>query len=260
MSDTVDLPRVLVVGRISFRSAFQGLRTGALAALSAISAVVVLALVLGGAGAAKSESAAQSLFLLLTLRVVIGLVVLIIAVAAFRSDIEQDTLTYLSSRSVTRAEIVFGKYLGAVGASLVFLVPAGIAPLVVAGLAGAPPPPTSVTAAILAIVLLATLAYAAFFLFLGLVTRNALLLGLIFLFLWEELVLLLPGDFPKLSLIYYFQSFANGEVATGQLAGSLTSVSPAADALAALVVMAFFVGLTALVFRSVETAPQRASA
>jgi len=260
VSDTVDLPRVLVVARISWRSAFQGLRTWALGALSAISALVVLALVLDGASASNCENAAQSLFLLLTVRVVVGLVVLIVAVAQFRTDIEQDTLSHLSSRSVTRTEIALGKYLGSVGASLVFLVPAGIAPLLIAGFAGAPAPPTSVTAAILAIVLLATLAYAAFFLFLGLVTRNALLLGLIFLFLWEELVLLLPGDFPKLSLLYYLQSFANGEVTSGPFSGSLTGVSPALDAVAALVVMAFFVALTALLFRNVETAPQRTSA
>jgi ABC-2 type transport system permease protein len=256
----VDLPRVLTVAHLSFRSAFQGLRTWALGALAAISALVVLALVLAAKDVTTTENAAQTLFLTLTVRVVIGLVVLVIAAAQFRSDIEQDTLTYLSSRSVTRPEIVLGKYLGAVGASLVFLLPAGIAPLLIAGLGGAPPPPTAVAGSILAIVLLATFAYSAFFLFLGLVTRNALLLGLIFLFLWEELVLLLPGDFPKLSLLYYFQSFANGEVSSGPFSGSLTSVSPGADVLAPLIVAVFFVVLTAMLFRNVETAPQRTSA
>jgi hypothetical protein len=54
-----------------------------------------------------------------------------------------------------------------------------------------------------AVVVLACLAYGAFFQLLGLASRSALLVGLIYGFLWEELLLLLPGQFPKLTVLYY---------------------------------------------------------
>jgi ABC-2 type transport system permease protein len=255
-----DAPRILTVAHLTFRSAFQGLRTVALGLLAAFPAVVVAAIAVLGQSASTTENTAQGLFLSLTLRVVVGLVVLVVAVGAFRTDIEQDTLTYLSTRSVVRPDIVIGKYLGSVGASLVFLVPAGIGPLLVAGLAGAPPPATAVSATILAVVVLASLAWGGFYLFLGLVSRNALILGLIYLFLWEELALLLPGDFPKLTLLYYLLSFSNDAVSTGPLSGSTTSVPLAQTVLPPLVVAVFFVGLTAALLRYVETAPQRTAA
>jgi ABC-2 type transport system permease protein len=225
-----------------------------------VPSIVVAVLILYGTTKPVVENAAQSLFLLLTIRVVIVLVVLVIAVAQFRTEIEQDTLTYLSTRSVARPDIVLGKYLGTLAASLVFLVPAGIVPLLIAGLGGSPSPPTEVTGAILIITLLATLAYAGVDLFLGLVSRNALVIGLLYGFLWEELALLLPGDFPRLTLTYYLESYANGSVPSGPLSGSLTVVPAPLAAMAPVIVAVLFVTLTAYLFRFVESAPQRTSA
>jgi ABC-2 type transport system permease protein len=186
--------------------------------------------------------------------------VLVIAVAQFRTEIEQDTLTYLSTRSVARPDIVLGKYLGTLATALLFLLPAGIVPLLIAGLGGSPSPPTDVTEAILTITVLATLAFAAVDIFLGLVSRNALVIGLLYGFLWEELALLLPGDFPRLTLTYYMESIANGLVPSGSLSGSMTVVPVGLAALAPVIVAVFFVALTAYLFRFVETAPARSSA
>jgi ABC-2 type transport system permease protein len=252
--------RILTIARLAFRSSFRLGRTVGLALLAVCPALIVAAIAGSGGGVANTESAAQTLFEGLTIRIVIGLVVLVVAIGQFRDEIEQDTLTYLTSRSAERPDIVVGKYLGAVGASLCFLLPAAVLPLLVAGLAGAPPPPTAVTEAVLAITLLATLAWSAIFLTLGLLTRNALILGLIYLFLWEELALGLPGDFPKLTVLYYLLNLSNDLVASGPLSGLESGLSTASAVAGPIVVALVFVAFTAIRFRTAETAPGRTSA
>jgi ABC-2 type transport system permease protein len=254
------VPRVLLVAYLAFRGSLVGLRAVALGALAAVPTLIVLAIATGGAGAGPAENAAQALFLSLTLRVVVVLTVLVLFVGLFRSEIELDTLTYLSTRSIPRPAIAVGKYLGGLGAALVFLVPAALLPLGVAGAAGAPAPPAAIPATLVALVGLASVAYGAFFLLLGLVSRSALLFGLIYGFLWEELILLLPGQFPKLTVLYYLLSLGAAEVTSGPLAGFPTAVpSTVAIAVPLLVGLAWVV-VSAVLVRFVETAPQRISA
>ena len=252
--------RMLEVAYVAWRSSLLGLRAVGLAVLAAIPTLIVLAIVGSGAPLPTASRAAEALFPTLTLRVVTVLTVLVVGVGLFRSEIELDTLTYLTTRSVRRASIAVGKYLGGFGATAVFLVPAALAPLAVATAAGAPAPPAVVPETLVAVVLLACAAYGGFFLLLGLVSRSALVLGLIYGFLWEELILLLPGQFPKLTVLYYLLSYTSLEVTAGPLSGFATVVTPATAIAVPLAVAVTWVVLTAGLVRYVETAPERISA
>ncbi len=252
--------RVLLVAWITFRAALGGLRGLALALLAAIPLLIVAAIALSGAGSTAAMDAAQSLFFTLDIRVVVVLCVLVVSVALFRSEIESDTLTYLTTRSIPRPAIVVGKYVGGIAATLLITVPAGLLPLGTAVLAGASAPAAAIPGTVLAVTLLACLAYGGFFLLLGLVSRSALVLGLVYGFIWEELVLMLPGQFPKLTVLYYLLSIGSRQVSAGPLAGFPTVVSPAVAFLVPIGVAVVWVVLTAVIVRFVETAPQRVSA
>jgi ABC-2 type transport system permease protein len=244
----------------SLRGSLRGLRTLALAALAAVPTLILLALVAAHTASGQLESSAQSLFGSLVLDVVVILVLLVLGVAQFRGEIEDDTLCYLTSRSVSRPVVAVGKYLGAVGAALVVLLPASLLPLAVAGAAGAPAPDAAVPITIFAVVLLAVLAYAAVFVFLGLVSRSATLLGLIFGFLWEGVLPLLPGEVPRLTVSYYLHSLLALQILSGPLSGYATVVTSGGAVAAILGATIFFLGLTAFLFRFEETAPERSSA
>lgn len=205
------------------------------------------------------SNSAEGLFAVLTLPIVTMVIVLVLAVAQFRNEIDNETLLYLSDRSITRPMIVVGKFLGSLTAALVLVVPAALVPLWIAELAGGPSYPIGVTATLGAAAILAAVAYTGFFLFLGLVSRAALLIGLLYGFLWEELVPLLPGSAPRLTLVFYVRNFLSGELTSGPVSGYPAPLTSTAAALVLLGLAVAFVVLACIFFRYLETAPERES-
>lgn len=251
--------RLAAVASLAFRSSLRGLRLAGLAAFAAVPTLLVVALAAAHTPSATLESAAEGLLGSITLPIVVMVVVLVLAVAQFRNEIDAETLVYLSGRSVRRATVVLGKYLGTWWASLVLALPAGLLPLGVVALVGGHPTSETVVPVLVATLLLASAAYVAVFLFLGLVSRSALIIGLLFGFLWEELLLLLPGDAPRLTLAFYLRSFLAGSLRGGPLASYPNAVSDAVAVLALVGVTVVFVVLAAVAFRHLETAPERGS-
>ncbi|HYB77113.1 MAG TPA: hypothetical protein VEE83_00330 [Thermoplasmata archaeon] len=257
---TGELSRMLVVLSLSFRSSLRGLRLVGLAAFAAVPTVLVGAVASTGASPALLESASELFVGVLTLPVVIMVIVLVIAVAQFRNEIDAETLVYLSDRSVARGAVVFGKFFGAWGASLVLALPAALLPFVVVSAAGGGPSSNVVVPTIAASVVFATAAYVGFFLFLGLVSRSALFVGLLFGFLWEELLLLLPGDAPRLTLAFYFRSFLSGGISSGPLSNFPSAIPGTLAAVTLFSVTVAFLVFAVVAFQSLETAPDRGTA
>ncbi|HUJ77472.1 MAG TPA: hypothetical protein VLX64_00545 [Thermoplasmata archaeon] len=254
------LGRIPVVARLAFRASLTGLRGVALVVLALAPTGIVAAIALADPGDAATTATAEGLFLSLTLRVIDVLVLLVVFASAFRSEIELDTLTYLMTRSIDRAGVAVGKYAGALAAALAILAPAALLPLGVAALGGGTAPPIADPVAIAAITVLAAAAYGAIYLLLGLLSPSALVLGLLFGFLWEELVLLLPGSFPRVTVLYYLLSVGARLTASGPLHAFPTVVSLPAAVAGLVGVAVAFVAAAAIVVRSVETAPQRITA
>ncbi len=247
------------VAILSFRGGLQGLRTLALAGLAAVPTLVILALVAARADPSIVVDAAQSLFLNLTLIVVVIVVVLVVAVGQFRTEIDDDTLAFLSSRSIPRWGLALGKYLGSVAAAAVILLPSALLPIAVAVADGAAAPPAAAVAAILVITILSVLAYGAIFLLFGLVTPSALLLGLLYGFLWEKLLLFLPGSVPRLTIAFYLRSLGSDMVGSGPLSGYPIAASADGAIAAPILAAVFFVALTMGIIRYVELVPRRTS-
>jgi ABC-2 type transport system permease protein len=260
MATEGSLSRTLVVASLSFRGAFRGLRTLGLAAFALVPSLLVLSLTTAHASPDSLENAAQGLLAVLTLPIVVMVVVLVVAVAQFRNEIDNETLVYLTDRSADRPTLVLGKYLGAWAASLVLVVPAALLPFGIAGAAGAALNPAGVPVVAIAATVLASAVYVAFFLFLGLVSRSALMIGLVFGFIWEELLLLLPGSVPRLTVSYYVRCFLSGEVRSGPLSSLPSGVSPSVAVATLLGVAVFFLFASVWALRNLETAPERVSA
>ena len=252
--------RLVAVASLAFRGTLRGARVLALAGFAAIPGLIVGALVAAHTAPVELSDAAQGLFAVLTLPIIIMVIVLVISVAQFRNEIDAETLVYLSGRSVRRPTLVVGKYLGALAASLVLVVPSAVLPLGIATVGGGTPYGAAVPLAVIEVTALAALAYVALFLLLGLWTRSALIVGLLFGFFWEELLSVLPGSAPRLTLVFYLRSFLAGSLTTGPLASYPDALSAPVAASILVEVSAVLLLVAALSFRYVETVPERASA
>ncbi|HET6561776.1 MAG TPA: ABC transporter permease subunit [Marmoricola sp.] len=114
---------------------------------------------------------------------------LIAGTGSIGPEIDEGSIVYLLAKPLNRHSIVVTKLLVAIGVVVAFgVVPVGIAGVVLTGELG------TVAIAYAVGALAAGIAYAAVFLLLAVVTRNAVVIGLIYALIWESLVGgLVPG-------------------------------------------------------------------
>jgi ABC-2 type transport system permease protein len=114
---------------------------------------------------------------------------LIAGTGSIGPEIDEGSIVYLLAKPLNRYSIVVTKLLVAIGVVVGFgVLPVGIAGVVLTGEVG------TVTIAYTVGALAAGVAYAAVFLLLAVVTRNAVVIGLIYALIWESLVGgLVPG-------------------------------------------------------------------
>jgi ABC-2 type transport system permease protein len=160
---------------------------------SALLALTVLARVLAGLDADIERSLdgplTADLLGAFGIAILMPLLGLVAGTGAIAPEIDEGSIVYLLAKPLNRYSIVATKLAVAVGVLIVFgVVPIGIAGVVLTGEVG------TVTVAFAAGALAAGITYAALFLLLSVVTRNAVVIGLIYALIWESLVGgLIPG-------------------------------------------------------------------
>jgi ABC-2 type transport system permease protein len=226
-----------ILARATLLQNLRSLRVWALVALASLPTVLILGIAAYGPSAADlvtDYENATATFLPLVLLIV----TLLIAVPLMRDEIDGQTISYLITRTIGKPRIILGKYAGAVATGiLVVLLPtlvgyAGVA----AAVSGTGVSLTGILPSVVAMVVLGVAAYSAFFLFIGLLFRRALIIGLLYTFFWEEFVWSLGGESPELTVRYYLLSIPAHWVALGPL----SNLSPAASLPEALAVPLLF--------------------
>ncbi|GIF06496.1 ABC transporter permease [Actinoplanes siamensis] len=113
--------------------------------------------------------------------VVLPVVALIVGTGVLGSEVDDGTLVHILTKPLPRRDIILAKFLVAVVATAVTTT----IPLFVAGLlAGS----ARLGAALAVAALVGSLAYTALFLLLSLLTRRPVLLGLVYILIWEGLL------------------------------------------------------------------------
>ncbi|MGH2532755.1 MAG: ABC transporter permease [Thermomicrobiales bacterium] len=183
----------LPVATLTVRQFLGGKAVRVVALLAFLPFVFGLIYLLNTEVATQREFLAEVIFSEMVAPTLLPITVLILATAALGNEIEDRTLPYLALKPLSRARIVIEKLLG-------ILVVAG--PIVLAGLAatyavvmrGDAGEQVEVLTAMLAAAAVGTLAYSAVFLFVSLIIPRALLMGIIYTFVWESLLgRFLPG-------------------------------------------------------------------
>ncbi len=196
----------------------------------------------------------QTLMVPLFLQVVLIFVTLVNATSLVREEIEDNTLPYLLTRPISKPAIAASKYVGYLASILVVLLPPLVLAYAVTEAYGGVAFGTDVDVlgAFLVATVLGTAAYGALFLFLSVLLRKPLAVGLLFGFVWESIVGLIPGNVPKLSIIFYLRSLLKGMVDVGPLAGFATDVSPSVAAVVLIALSITMFLLAAVVFQRME--------
>jgi ABC-2 type transport system permease protein len=207
-----------------------------------IALLVALPLVLPAvfAAGADVEPAAFTLelFRQLVLPVLLPVVTLTFATSSLGSELRDGTVTNLLLKPIPRPAVLAAKYLAAVVASLVVLLPAEtVGHVVAAGGLGS----TDLLTGMLLATLVGTLAYCALGLLLSLLMARALLVGLAYALLWEGAVVSAAPSAASLSIRGYTEGVLAAVLRGGGL-GLETRLGPvSATVLAAVVTLAALV-------------------
>jgi len=198
----------------------------------------------------------QQLMIPLFLQVVLIFVTLVNATALIREEIDDNTLPFLLTRPISKPALVAYKYIGYLVAVLVVLIP----PIVVAygvteaygGLAFTTD--LDVLGGFLATTILGSATYGALFLFISVLVRRPLAVGLLIGFVWESVVDSIPGDVPKVSVIHYLKTILKDviAIAINPLGQYRTDVSAGVAAGVLVTVSIALVILAAFVFQQME--------
>jgi len=163
------------------------------------------ALIINGRGV-DSAATFHAAISVLYLRFIVPALGVFYGTSLIADEVEDKTITYLFTRPIARGAIVLGKYLAyllcvtsvvlpSVALMFVVMVPfRGMAALF------------GTLVKDLGAVALGLAAYGALFLLAGVSFRRAMVAGLVFVFGWEQIALVLPGYLRYLTIAYYLQA------------------------------------------------------
>jgi ABC-2 type transport system permease protein len=185
---TTAVPEIL---RVTLRQLLGRRRTILLLLLSAIP--VLLALVFWAAKVDEVRGFASGVLDAVAVTLLLPIVAVLFGTAAFGAEIEDGTVVYVLAKPISRWAVVVSKLVGAAGMTAFLTVAAvlisGAIVLLPLGEEGA-----QATRAFVAAMAVGSICYVSLFLTLSLFTRRALIIGLVYVLVWEgALSTLLPG-------------------------------------------------------------------
>ena len=122
-------------------------------------------------------------------------------------ELEGKTLTYLTTRPISKSSIILGKYL-AYTVMIIFMVTLGVvfSFLILNLNALRNLSLYKVLFRDVAVLALGLMCYTAFFTFIGTILKKSIMFGLIFSFGWENVIQYFPGSTQKFTIVHYLKS------------------------------------------------------
>jgi ABC-type transport system involved in multi-copper enzyme maturation permease subunit len=121
-------------------------------------------------------------------------------------EVEDKTITYLFTRPIRRGAVLLGKYLAYLACTIFVVLPSVmIVYLLVVPMQGSLGGSFIDLVKDLSLLALGLAVYGALFAFVGAKFKRPLLVGLIFIFGWEQAALAFPGYLKKFTIAYYLQ-------------------------------------------------------
>ena len=140
-------------------------------------------------------------------------------------EVEDKTITYLFSRPISREAVLFGKYLAYMGCTVLVVLPSiMLVWLLVIPMGGSLGANFIDLVKDLGIVVIGLASYGAVFAFIGAKFKRPLLIGLVFVFGWEQAVLMVPGSFQLFTVAYYLQGLVPHAMPNDSIASMVQAI------------------------------------
>jgi ABC-type transport system involved in multi-copper enzyme maturation permease subunit len=122
-------------------------------------------------------------------------------------EVEDKTITYLFTRPIRRGAVLVGKYLAYLGCTVLVVLPSVVLVyLLIVPMQGNLGGSFIDLLKDLALLALGLAVYGSLFAFIGAKFKRPLLVGLVFIFGWEQAALAFPGYLKKFTVAYYLQA------------------------------------------------------
>src|SRR3990170_4887696 len=122
-------------------------------------------------------------------------------------EVEDKTITYLFTRPIRRGAVLFGKYLAYLGCTVLVVLPSVVLVyLFIVPMQGSLGGSFIDLLKDLALLALGLAVYGSVFAFIGAKFKRPLLIGLVFIFGWEQAALAFPGYLKNFTVAYYTQA------------------------------------------------------
>lgn len=127
--------------------------------------------------------------------------------ALMADEVEDKTITYLFTRPIRRGAVLLGKYLAYLGCTVLVVLPSVVLVyLLIVPMQGSLGASFLDLLKDLALLALGLAVYGALFAFIGAKFKRPLLVGLVFIFGWEQAALAFPGYLKQFTVAYYLQA------------------------------------------------------
>jgi ABC-type transport system involved in multi-copper enzyme maturation permease subunit len=122
-------------------------------------------------------------------------------------EVEDKTITYLFTRPIRRGAVILGKYLAYLGCTVLVVLPSvTVVYLLVVPMNGTLGGSFIALVKDLSLLALGLAVYGALFAFIGAKFKRPLLVGLMFVFGWEQAALAFPGYLKQFTIAFYLQA------------------------------------------------------
>ena len=194
---------------------------------------------------------------LLYLRFIVPVLGTFYGTALIADEVEDRTITYLFTRPIPRGAIVLGKYLAYLVCTVLVVLPSVmVVYLVITPVGGGSLGQTfPMLLTDLGILALGLAVYGAVFAFIGARVPRPLVAGLVLVFGWEQVALLVPGYLRRFTVAYYLQSLVPHAMPQDDVVSAIQSLfsAPPPAYSSILWLLAILVVALWLAARTVET-------
>jgi ABC-2 type transport system permease protein len=194
--------------RLTARQLFGQKRTLFIALLVAIPVLFAILFRLNSENTDAMDWVTNVLFVRVLVGSLLPFVALIFGTAALGTEFEDGTAVYLLSKPVPRWKIVASKLVVAWAATALFVLVASVVSAPIA-LQGSGVDGSSMVTGFIVAEIVAAFAYCAVFLALSILTAHALLVGLLYVFIWEAVLTRLFSGLKYLSIREYSVALAH---------------------------------------------------
>jgi ABC-2 type transport system permease protein len=140
-------------------------------------------------------------------------------------EVDDKTITYLFTRPIPRGAVLIGKYLAYLACTVFVVLPSVvIVYLLIVPMRGSLGGSFIDLVKDLALLGIGLAVYGAVFAFVGAQFKRPLLVGLIFVFGWEQAALVIPGYLKRFTVMYYLQSLVPHAMPNDSVIGLIQSI------------------------------------